>query len=75
MKCCTLSAWGEIFKVNWIFRGLHDTDFYHGGISNFLSIKELTSSNILEQAAQGGGGVTVSGGVHETCRCGTEGYG
>ena len=27
----------------------------------------------LEQAAQGGGGVTISGGVKEKWRCGTEG--
>ena len=29
----------------------------------------------LEQAAQGGGGVPIPGGVHRTCRCGTSGYG
>ena len=29
----------------------------------------------LTQAAQGGGGVAVSGGVQEPWRCGTEGYG
>ena len=29
----------------------------------------------MEQAAQGGGGVTDPGGVQETCSCGTEGYG
>jgi len=29
----------------------------------------------LEQAAQGGGGVTISGGVQKKCRCGTSGYG
>jgi len=28
----------------------------------------------LEQAAQGGGGVTISGGLQKTCRCGTSGY-
>lgn len=75
VKCCTLSAWGEIFKVNGIFRGLHDTDFYHGKISNFLSFKVLMSSNILEQIAQRDDGVTVSGNVHEKCRCGSKGYG
>lgn len=69
VKCCTLSTWGEIFKVNGIFRGLHVTDFYHGGISKFLSLKVLTWSNILEQAAQGGGGD-----VQEMCRCGTLGH-
>ena len=36
------------------------------------SPKELL---LLEQAAQGSGGVTVPGGVQETCRCGTEGCG
>jgi len=30
---------------------------------------------VLERAAQGGGGVTVPGGIQETCRCGTEGHG
>ncbi len=29
----------------------------------------------LEQAAQGGGGVTILGGFQETCRYGTEGHG
>jgi len=29
----------------------------------------------VAQAAQGGGGVTVLGGVQETCRSGTEGHG
>ena len=29
----------------------------------------------LEQAAQGGSGVTIPGGVQEMCRCGTEGCG
>ena len=33
------------------------------------------ASQALEQAAQGGGGVTVPGGVQTTCRCGTSGYG
>ena len=28
-----------------------------------------------EQAAQGSGGVTIPGGVHEKGRCGTEGHG
>ena len=30
---------------------------------------------LLEQAAQGGGGVTVPGGVQETRRCGIEEHG
>ena len=29
----------------------------------------------MTQAAQGGGGVTVPGGVQEPCGCGTEGHG
>jgi len=29
----------------------------------------------LEQAAQGSGGVTISGGVQKTCRCSTSGHG
>ena len=32
------------------------------------------SGEALEQAAQGGGGVTVPGGVQERWRCGTEGH-
>ena len=31
------------------------------------------SGDALTQAAQGGGGVTIPGGVQETRRCGTEG--
>ena len=30
---------------------------------------------MLEQAAQGGGGVSIPGGVQEMCRCDTEGHG
>jgi len=30
---------------------------------------------VLEWAAQGGGGVTIPGGVQETSGCGTEGHG
>jgi len=33
------------------------------------------SGEALAQAAQGGGGVTVPGGVQEMCVCGTEGCG
>jgi len=29
----------------------------------------------LDQAAQGGGGVTIPGGVQKTCECGTLGHG
>jgi len=29
----------------------------------------------LEQAVQGGGGVTIPGGVQKKCRCGTSGHG
>ena len=28
----------------------------------------------MAQAAQGGGGVTIPGGVQEPCRCGIEGH-
>ena len=31
-------------------------------------------SQALEQAAQGGGGVPILGGVQKTCRYGTSGY-
>ena len=47
-----------------------------------LKIKVLTrdsssfsSVRVVAQAARGGGGVTVTGGVSECCRCGTEGHG
>jgi len=33
------------------------------------------SGQALEQAAQGGSGVTIPGGVQKMCRCGTWGYG
>ena len=33
------------------------------------------SGAAVAQAAQGGGGVTVHGGVPELCGCGTEGHG
>jgi len=29
------------------------------------------SGQVLEQAAQGGGGLPIPGGVKKTCRCGT----
>ena len=35
----------------------------------------LKSGQALEQAAQGGGGVTIPGGVQKTCRCGILGHG
>ena len=35
----------------------------------------LLSGQALDQAAQGGGGVPIPGGVKKTCRCGTSGYG
>jgi len=40
-----------------------------------LGVREHLSKNggAVEQAAQGGGGVTFPGGVQETWRCGTEG--
>ncbi len=39
------------------------------------TLKLRKSGNALEQAAQGGGGVTVPGGVQEMCRCGIEEHG
>jgi len=33
------------------------------------------SGEVLAQAAQGAGGVTIPGGVQEPCECGTEGCG
>jgi len=44
--------------------------------SNFLSsLASLLSKEICLLPAQGGGAVTVPGGVQEPCRCGTEGRG
>jgi len=43
-----------------------------GWISGKISLK---SDEILEWAAQGGGGFIIPGGVQELCRCGTEGHG
>ena len=40
-----------------------------GGMSGKISQND---DEVLEQAAQGGGGVTVPGGVQEQCRCGTK---
>jgi len=39
------------------------------------NISSQKSDDALAKAAQGGGGVTVPGGVQEMCRCGTEGHG
>jgi len=36
---------------------------------------DVSYGEAVAQAAQGGGGVTVRGGVQEQCRCGTEGHG
>jgi len=42
----------------------------------FLTSLLLTyTGETLAQAAQGGGGVTIPGGVQEPCRCSTEGHG
>jgi len=41
----------------------------------FGKISSQKSGEVLEQAAQGGGGVTVPRGGQETCRCGTVGHG
>jgi len=49
----------------------------HGGGSGWI-LEEIIlrkSDNALEQAAQGGGGDTIPGGVQELHRCGTEGHG
>ena len=46
--------------------------FQVGYYGKFLLKK---SGDALAQAAQGGGGVTISGGVPEPWRCGTEGCG
>jgi len=35
---------------------------------------EETNGEVSAQAAQGGGGVTVPGGLQEKSRCGTEGH-
>jgi len=43
-----------------------------GGMSGKISQND---DEVLEQAAQGGGGVTVPGGVQEMCRHGNEGCG
>lgn len=40
-----------------------------------LSLLEQEKTQALEQAVQGGGGVTVPGGVQEKSRCRTEGHG
>ena len=40
-----------------------------------LQIKSSHFGDAVAQAAQGGGGVTVPGGVPEPCGCGTEGSG
>ena len=38
-------------------------------------ISLLKECQALEQAARGGGGVTMPGGVSKKCRCGTLGHG
>ena len=44
-----------------------------GGFTSDQEKRLRKSSNALAQAAQGGGGVTIPGGVPEPWRCGTEG--
>ena len=41
-----------------------------------ISIKaeKYCGKNAMEQAAQGGGGVTILGGFQETWKCGTQGH-
>jgi len=35
----------------------------------------MGSGQALDQAAQGGGGVPIPGGIQKPCRCGTSGHG
>jgi len=46
-----------------------------GGSCWMLEILLQESGQTLEQTAQGGGGVIITGGVQETFRCCTEGHG
>ena len=46
-----------------------------GGVSEWIQSLFINSSDALEQTAQESSGVTVPGGVQETCRYGTEGHG
>ena len=39
-----------------------------------MDIRKQKSNEAVAQAVQGGGGVTVPGGVPEPCGCGTEGH-
>jgi len=41
---------------------------------SFSSLRGFQISLSLNQAAQGSGGVTISGGVQKMCRCGTSGH-
>ena len=45
------------------------------GGSSLILEKISSQKEEMAQAAQDGGGVSISGGVQETCRCGTEGHG
>jgi len=38
-------------------------------------LKVKTVKLIIDQVAQGSGGVTIPGGIQKTCRCGTSGHG
>jgi len=60
---------GTEFANQEMIQGL---DVFVGYLGKFLLRK---SDKVLEHAAQGDGGVTVSGGVQEKNRCGTEGLG
>jgi len=40
-----------------------------------LRMQDKCIGQTLEQAAQGGSGVPIPGGVQKTCRCGTSGHG
>jgi len=46
-----------------------------GGLDWILGkIYLLKQCQVLEQAAQGSGGVIIPGGFQKTCRCGTSGH-
>jgi len=46
-----------------------------GFLSNNLKVLFCPNRDDWEQAAQGGGGVTIPGGVQKKCRHGTSGHG
>jgi len=48
---------------------------HQGRCSLDIRKKFLRNGQALEQAAHGGGGAPIPGGVQKTCRCGTSGHG